>query len=114
MHIMKLAISLFCLMALAITTPMKSSAQKRDEAQKDPPSASLKWKINRSGELKYLYYLPKDYNPKGKERWPLMLFLHGAGERGTEVQRVAIHGPMSLVKQGKDFPFIIIAPQCPS
>jgi len=42
-----------------------------------------------------------------------MLFLHGAGERGTNLQRVAIHGPPSLVKNGTNFPFIIVAPQCP-
>ena len=76
--------------------------------------ANLDWKINRSGELKYLLYLPSEYKDSGNKRWPLMLFLHGAGERGSDVQRVAIHGPLSLVKQGTNFPFIIVAPQCPS
>ncbi len=76
-------------------------------------SASFKWQSQRGGELKYLLYLPPDYAAKKDERWPLMLFLHGAGERGTDVQRVAIHGPMSLVKKGTNFPFIIVAPQCP-
>jgi predicted peptidase len=71
------------------------------------------WQSQRGGELKYLLYLPQAYAAKKDERWPLMLFLHGAGERGTNVQRVAIHGPMSLVKQGTNFPFIIVAPQCP-
>jgi predicted peptidase len=42
-----------------------------------------------------------------------MLFLHGAGERGTNLQRVTIHGPPKLVKEGRSFPFIVIAPQCP-
>ena len=78
------------------------------------PAARLKWKITRAAEMEYLYYLPKDYNPKSRQRWPLMLFLHGAGERGTNVQRVAIHGPLKLVKQGKDFPFLIVAPLCPT
>ncbi|HEX5218516.1 MAG TPA: prolyl oligopeptidase family serine peptidase [Verrucomicrobiae bacterium] len=77
-------------------------------------SATLDWKVNRSGELKYLLYLPPDYKESDGKRWPLMLFLHGAGERGSDVQRVAIHGPLSLVKQGTNFPFIIVAPQCPS
>jgi len=85
-------------------------------AQSSSPitSASLDWKINRSGELKYLLYLPPDYKESGDKHWPLMLFLHGAGERGSDVQRVASHGPMSLVKQGTNFPFIIVAPQCPA
>lgn len=85
-------------------------------AQSSPAPAtaeSYAWKSQRGGELKYLLYLPKDYAAKKNEHWPLMLFLHGAGERGTDVQRVAIHGPMSLVKRGTNFPFIIVAPQCP-
>ena len=77
------------------------------------PADSLKWEIHRSGELKYLIYLPKEYAAKQSERWPLMLCLHGAGERGSDVQRASIHGPMSLVKQGTNFPFIIVAPVCP-
>jgi len=41
----------------------------------------------------YLIYLPKDYDARSKTRWPLMLFLHGAGERGTNLMKVAVHGP---------------------
>ncbi len=77
-------------------------------------AGSLDWKSTRKGELKYLLYLPPDYSKSSDNKWPLMLFLHGAGERGTDVNRVAIHGPMSLVKQGTNFPFIIVAPQCPA
>ena len=79
----------------------------------DLSAESLKWKSTRAGELKYLIYLPPDYAATTGQRWPLMLFLHGAGDRGTDVQRVAIHGPMSLVKRGTNFPFIIVAPLCP-
>ncbi len=77
-------------------------------------SSTLNWKVTRSGELNYQLYLPPSYKPGGKERWPLMLFLHGAGERGTDVKHVALHGPLSMVKQGTNFPFIIVAPQCPA
>lgn len=61
----------------------------------------------------YLIYLPKDYVQDKEKKWPLILFLHGAGERGTDVNRVKIHGPAKLIDKGKDFPFIIVAPQCP-
>jgi len=77
-------------------------------------AATFDWNVKRTGELKYLLYLPPDYQANSPKRWPLMLFLHGAGERGDDVQRVAIHGPISLVKQGTNFPFIIVAPQCPT
>jgi predicted peptidase len=43
-----------------------------------------------------------------------MLFLHGAGERGTNLAKVAVHGPPKLVRQREDFPFILVSPQCPS
>lgn len=102
------ALSLLVLVTLLVS--MKAKAQT---APSSLPSEELKFSITRKVELKYLYYLPQDYDAKGKKQWPLMLFLHGAGERGTDVQRVAIHGPMSMVKQGTNFPFIVIAPQCP-
>lgn len=90
---------------------MKSKAQTNKNTV---TAATFDWKITRNGVLQYLLYLPPDYASKPNERWPLMLFLHGAGERGSDVQRAAIHGPMSLVQQGTNFPFIIVAPLCPA
>src|SRR5262249_50461193 len=46
----------------------------------------------------YLLFLPKGYDAKAGKHWSLMLFLHGAGERGTNVWRVTVHGPPKLVK----------------
>lgn len=64
-------------------------------------------------DLQYLLFLPKGYEANGTKKWPLMLFLHGAGERGTNVWKVATHGPPKCVKQNPDFPFIVVSPQCP-
>lgn len=64
-------------------------------------------------KLDYLLYLPAGYGEKDQQ-WPLMLFLHGAGERGSDVNKVKVHGPPKLIEQGKDFPFIVVSPQCPS
>lgn len=61
-------------------------------------------------QMEYLLYLPKDYDRQ--ESWPLMLFLHGGGERGDDVQKVSMHGPPKLVGEGKEFPFIILSPLC--
>src|SRR4051794_16930459 len=63
---------------------------------------------------KYLLFLPKDYDGKSGKRWPVILFLHGAGERGTNVWQVAKHGPPKIVQQNPEFPFIVVSPQCPS
>jgi len=59
----------------------------------------------------YLLYLPKNYAPDDKH--PLVLFLHGAGERGDgKLERVKVHGPPKLIADGKEFPFIVVSPQC--
>jgi predicted peptidase len=63
---------------------------------------------------KYLLFLPADYNSQSKKRWPLMLFLHGAGERGTNLSMVTRHGPPKIVKDKPDFPFLLVSPQCPT
>jgi predicted peptidase len=62
-------------------------------------------------EMGYLLYLPKNYDTK--ESWPLVLFLHGAGERGDDLELVKKHGPPKLISEGKEFPFIVVSPQCP-
>jgi predicted peptidase len=62
----------------------------------------------------YLLFLPKDYAVRRTEHWPLMLFLHGAGERGTNVWRADIHGPSKYIATHPDFPFIVLTPLCPS
>ena len=62
--------------------------------------------------LKYLLYLPKEYEKE--EAWPLVLFLHGSGERGDNLELVKKHGPPKLVAEGKEFPFVLVSPQCPA
>jgi predicted peptidase len=62
--------------------------------------------------LKYLEFLPKGYEAKGEKKWPMILFLHGAGERGTNVWRVNIHGPAKYAAAHPEFPFVLISPLC--
>ncbi len=61
--------------------------------------------------MHYLIYLPENYD--GTKPMPLLLFLHGAGERGDDIELVKKHGPPKLIAQGKHFPFIVVSPQCP-
>jgi predicted esterase len=65
-------------------------------------------------KLDYLLYLPDEYNSSTDLKWPLILFLHGAGERGDSLDLVKRHGPPKLVDEGQDFDFIIVSPQCPA
>ena len=60
----------------------------------------------------YLLFLPDGYG-KRQKHWPTILFLHGAGERGSDLNLVKKHGPPKIVEEQKDFPFIVVSPQCP-
>ena len=64
------------------------------------------------GELKYLLFLPSGYETSS-QRWPLMLFLHGAGECGQDLDKIKQHGPPKVVESQPDFPFILVSPQSP-
>ena len=76
---------------------------------------SFSRKITTKVTVRYLLYLPKNYAAKkGANKWPLILFLHGAGERGTNLWLVAKHGPPKIVQEKPDLPFIVVSPQCPS
>ncbi|CAN5789996.1 hypothetical protein BH10CHL1_BH10CHL1_11550 [soil metagenome] len=63
--------------------------------------------------LDYLLHLPTTYGQDPNQRWPLILFLHGYGESGEDVNAVRKHGLPPIVAQQPDFPFIVVAPQCP-
>lgn len=63
-------------------------------------------------EMSYLVYQPEDYDQK--ESWPLLVFLHGSGERGDDLELLKKHGPPKLIAEGKQFPFIVVSPQCPT
>lgn len=62
-------------------------------------------------ELRYLLYLPPGYDQDTSRQWPLMIFLHGSGESGTDLQKVKTHGPPRLINEGRSFPFIVVSPQ---
>jgi predicted peptidase len=74
-------------------------------------SKRFKAKLSKTLELPYLLYLPKN---AGKKKLPLVMFLHGAGERGNNLDLVKIHGIPKLIEEGKEFPFIAVSPQCPA
>jgi predicted esterase len=58
----------------------------------------------------YLLYVPKTKPESGK--YPLLLFLHGSGERGNDLALLKKHGPPSFLDDTTDFPFVVVSPQC--
>ena len=68
--------------------------------------------VQGSDTLPYRLLLPENYDPAKK--YPLIFFLHGAGERGNDNERQLIHGSKLFVKEEvrKNFPAIVVLPQC--
>ena len=72
-----------------------------------PDSVSSKTKcLNK----KVLVYTPKNY--KSKDKHPLIIFLHGMGERGTNIDNIKKHGPPKICESMRGFEFIAVSPQC--
>ena len=108
----------FCLVGLlgltACTTTQTTSnpaAPAAAEATRQQTQHFEK-QITVTAKLDYLLALPQGY-ATSRQKWPLMLFLHGAGESGSDLEKVKTHGPPKLVEAGRDFPFILVSPQCP-
>ena len=59
----------------------------------------------------YILYLPDGYDEDERE-WPLVVYLHGAGERGRDLKTPYAYGIPQRIKDGDSFPFIFVAPQC--
>lgn len=71
-----------------------------------------RWESEKHFNFGYVKYLPKDYDET--KTYPLVFFLHGAGERGEDLDIAMRHGYMKYVREsGQEYPFIFIAPQCP-
>ncbi|MDG2131837.1 MAG: prolyl oligopeptidase family serine peptidase [Fuerstiella sp.] len=96
----------FILVLLAVATYLQKTNYAGEVEQ-----TAQRLDVNVGVQLNYLLALPKDYTQQ--KSWPLVLFLHGAGERGDELKLVKKHGPPKLIDNGKAFPFIVVSPQCP-
>jgi len=68
--------------------------------------------VYKGDTLPYRLLLPKDYNPNVK--YPLILFLHGSGERGDDNAMQLTHGAKLFLKESirTDYPAVVVFPQC--
>ncbi|MBN1430670.1 MAG: hypothetical protein JXB07_20030 [Anaerolineae bacterium] len=59
----------------------------------------------------YLVYLPEGYEANDSQQtWPLLIFLHGSGDRGDNVFLLAKASPFMMIREKGPLPFIIVAP----
>jgi predicted peptidase len=97
------------LLGLSACTSLKNPTAAK------PGQTAEKFSVTQTRTLSadYLLFLPEGYDASSGKRWPLILFLHGAGERGTNIWQVTKHGPPKIVVTETNFPFIVVSPQCP-
>ena len=103
-----LAVSL----SAAVTAAPDSDKPKKKGAL---TAESLETATDKGGraELRYLRYEPRGTKPA--DGWPLLVFLHGAGERGSDLEMLKKHGPTKLAGNKRELKdFYLIAPQCPA
>lgn len=82
-------------------------------AQKNAQLIDAEMETIVSESLSYYLYFPKDYKSEKNKKFPLLLFLHGGGESGDSLSILKSNGPPKLIAEGKQFPFLILAPQNP-
>jgi predicted peptidase len=99
------------LAALIATMALVSCSSLKNEAS--APIGFSPHKFSETVRAGYLLYLPQGYSPSATNRWPLILFLHGIGENGTNIWKTTVHGPAKYIAKHPDFPFILLSPQCP-
>jgi predicted peptidase len=85
-----------CLIAFTVLSVFTTSAQQTEEKM--------------PGSYAYLLYMPED----GVPPFPLILYLHGSGERGDDPSLVKKNGPPAFLDDTTGFHFAVISPQCPA
>ena len=112
------ALTLSILLKTATLSALSFSISGLTQAQKSEPTPTPRQTEesflpkDKSQGYRYLLYNPSSEAKKKKREWPLLIFLHGRGERGNNLNLVKKHGPPKIVET-KDLPFIIASPQCP-
>ena len=65
--------------------------------------------LNDNIEYQYLLYEP---DTEENETYPLIIFLHGAGERGDELSALKAHSIPKIFEENADYPCFVVSPQC--
>ena len=102
--------------AIAPQSAHAASANARP-AQTEPPQETgfLNRKLELHGATyRFQVYLPAEWRRDDRKQWPIILYLHGRGERGAEgMWQTQIGLPQAVRDHPERWPFIIVMPQCP-
>lgn len=101
--------ALFALILLLVTPGTPAGAADAGTVSEREFQKTIQKRVH----YRYLLFLPASYATGKEKRFPLILFLHGAGERRGGLEVLRDLGPMAYAVKTKDFPFIVAAPKCP-
>jgi len=104
---MKKITFLLLLVSLSFIACFNKTTVNRTKVQKEANA------VKSTAVYPYLLTHPKGYETNVYEHYPLIIFLHGAGERGTDLELVKKHGPPKQVAAGQDIPAMVLSPQGP-
>jgi len=76
--------------------------------------AALHKEIVKTLDLQYIVYTPADFDPHADKKWPMIYFLHGINQRGSDIELVKKYGIPNNLEAGEELPFIVVCPQCPA
>ena len=108
MPLTRTLLAALCLAGLTLTLTMAQETPDSVQQKK-----SFKAKITTRFSANYLLFLPRDYEARKSQRWPLILFLHGAGERGTDgFLQTEVGIGTAIRKNVAMFPALVVMPQC--
>ncbi len=97
-------------MKLSLLIAILVLASVRNQSWSAESAEYFETTITKKVAANYLLVKPEDYNPA--EKYPLLIFLHGRGEQGDDLERVKIHGPFKKIAE-LNLPILVVAPQSP-
>ena len=102
-------------LALLVPGATAPAASLPDPADTPRPGRQVAQQLALPGPVpttvRYWLHLPPGYAAEPQRRWPVLFFLHGSGERGSDLAAVKVHGPPKFIAQRPDLPFIVVSPQ---
>jgi len=101
---MKKAVSIIAAAASIAATKAQPETPLPEGVQTAQPAPA-------DGGYPYLIFAPRGYHADRTQRWPLVVFLHGSGERGTDIEAVKRNGPPKIIARHPGSPFILVSPQ---
>lgn len=99
---------------IAMSLPTCLDAWAGDRSADPLQAHSFTRPVSKTAAAHYLLYLPQRYAEETSRRWPLIVFLHGSGERGEDLATVKRHGLPKQLASHQELPFIVASPQLPS